>query len=533
MSKQTDHQSQLVNRFETLIKMKDLQLEGLKKIAVTLAEIEDENAFIHSVLPIIKKVMNIKNDLSIFVKMDDDVLSVSKMKEPILSETHQYLLKNYKFRKNVVVVSDPPTSADSPPTCSFINQKDDACAFSPIFHEQADIGFLAFPFPRKRKLNKDEKTFLKYIGETLGVFFSSTKLNKELSIAKEQLEKNFNELFTVYAVSSAVSGSMGTKSVLESALNSLFDQATLNIEKKGLIFLYNETTDRLELSHYKGIQESIVEQEKNIPLGHCLCGLAAQNREIIISTNCFTDKRHHANYPEMSAHGHIILPLEAEGKFLGVMCLYLPPETTPSQNQISMLTSISNQISIALVNAQLYEEIKHLSLHDSLTGLANRKLLHNRLEDEVSRSNRYGDPLSVAMVDLDNFKLFNDEFGHVAGDELLKQLASIMREQVRHCDLVARYGGEEFTIIMPQTNLDQAIIPLERLRERVSNHPFIINKDPGNPKHTTISIGVCNTACHESFLPNFLLEEADKALYKAKNAGKNRVMACQDPMDAA
>ena len=147
-----------------------------------------------------------------------------------------------------------------------------------------------------------------------------------------------------------------------------------------------------------------MKSEQSIDLGYCLCGRAAKSGKIILSTDFFKDKRHDTQYPDMVAHGHIILPLIANERTLGVLVLYLPPNVEATTNQINLLTSISSQLAAALENARLYEKVRHLSIHDPLTNLFNRRLLFDRLDEEINRSQRTVEPLSLAMIDIDHFK---------------------------------------------------------------------------------------------------------------------------------
>lgn len=162
--------------------------------------------------------------------------------------------------------------------------------------------------------------------------------------------------------------------------------------------------------------------------------------------------------------------------------------------------------------------IKHLqalSLTDELTGLPNRREFNETLARLVAARHRYGHIFSVAMIDIDYFKVVNDTLGHQTGDRVLKQLAGILRQATRKNDLVARWGGEEFVLILDATDLKNAHIPLERIRQLVELADF------GIKRIVTISIGFASPSDSES--AEQLMENADRALYRAKNSGRNRV----------
>jgi diguanylate cyclase (GGDEF)-like protein len=168
------------------------------------------------------------------------------------------------------------------------------------------------------------------------------------------------------------------------------------------------------------------------------------------------------------------------------------------------------------------EELKKLTITDSLTGLLNRRYLQERLKDEVARSERHVYPMSLLMVDLDGFKYCNDTQGHSFGDRILKDIADILLNTVRSMDIVARYGGDEFMVILPETGQALAIDIAERLRANVKKKIVLPRDGAGSEPFTlTASIGIVCYPEHGETV-ELLLENVDKALYRAKNQGKNR-----------
>jgi PleD family two-component response regulator len=175
---------------------------------------------------------------------------------------------------------------------------------------------------------------------------------------------------------------------------------------------------------------------------------------------------------------------------------------------------------------------EYQAVHDGLTGLYTQKYFKEHLEREISRSQRYKRPLSLIMCDIDYFKKFNDTYGHLAGDEILRTVARIIAENVRSSDIVARYGGEEFAVLLMETGLreaenvakrlktlmDQSIEVAERIKDIVEHTQ--INLD-GKEVGVTLSLGLSSYDGHDDYKPEYLISGSDHALYESKNKGRN------------
>lgn len=199
--------------------------------------------------------------------------------------------------------------------------------------------------------------------------------------------------------------------------------------------------------------------------------------------------------------------------------------------EVRDLTKVFNQMvarlrvgrqQLELVNGVLRkqnEQLERLSVTDGLTGLANHRLLMQRVEEEGHRHARNQSPFSVIMADVDNFKKYNDKFGHPAGDHVLKTVAGILRESTREVDCAARYGGEEFVIVMPETNAEAAAVAAERIRTRLAQEEF-------SGQRISLSIGIAEFPTDaENALA--IISAADSALYEAKHGGRNRIVRAQ------
>ena len=201
-----------------------------------------------------------------------------------------------------------------------------------------------------------------------------------------------------------------------------------------------------------------------------------------------------------------------------VLIFWLQMAVVTRQQSINLHERISNQLKLETYA----EQLKIMGERDALTGLANRGFFEHSFEVEWKRQSRNGCGLSLLMVDIDYFKAVNDTYGHMVGDECLKQVSGIMSEVVkRPSDLIARFGGEEFIILLPDTDLKGAQLVAEKLRKKVEERLFLID---GQEIHITLSAGVGTESPTMSADRFQLLKRVDNALYKAKEMGRNRVM---------
>lgn len=197
--------------------------------------------------------------------------------------------------------------------------------------------------------------------------------------------------------------------------------------------------------------------------------------------------------------------------------------------EVDEIDAMRNELALLLSRLTTQNvELERLATTDSLTGLANRRRLFDSLEQEVYRAQRYGTTLSLIMFDIDHFKRINDNWGHATGDWVLRRIAQETRELLRKTDQAGRYGGEEFLVVLPQTDLSEALLLAHRLSERISDTAITPEHDA--PMPVTVSVGVAALAPDET--GEELIHRADQALYRAKQNGRNRVETALAPADA-
>ncbi|MFH0793900.1 MAG: diguanylate cyclase, partial [bacterium] len=225
----------------------------------------------------------------------------------------------------------------------------------------------------------------------------------------------------------------------------------------------------------------------------------------------------------------LCVPMVAQGEAIGVFHLRRDRSgrqskqagTALPEEKQRLAVGLSEQIGMALANLRLSETLRDLSIRDALTGLFNRRYMAETIDREVRRASRSDGMLGVIMLDLDNFKMFNDTFGHDAGDELLRELGTFLRNNIRGEDVPCRYGGEEFLLILPGASLEVSTQRAEKLREGIKHvHAKHAGQSLGN---ITLSLGVAVFPAHGSN-PQEVIQAADAALYRAKKEGRDRVV---------
>ena len=217
----------------------------------------------------------------------------------------------------------------------------------------------------------------------------------------------------------------------------------------------------------------------------------------------------------------VSVPLRFGGRPLGILRLSEVEPRSFGEDELDLAQGLGEQAAAAINNARLYQAIEEQAIRDGLTGLFNHRFFYERLQAELVRARRYGTPVSLLMIDVDDFKHYNDRYGHQAGDEVLRVLGALIAREVRRdLDIACRYGGEEFTVILPHTPTAATGVS-ERLRERIAGTAFTA-ADGTDLGSVTVSIGV---AVYPGVAPEVdgLVGAADEALYVAKGKGKNRV----------
>jgi diguanylate cyclase (GGDEF)-like protein len=294
---------------------------------------------------------------------------------------------------------------------------------------------------------------------------------------------------------------------------------------QGSLMILNEEDMTLAVKATKGIDKRILENLK-IRIGEGISGKVVEKGTPLFTKDIESKPFSRKNRSRYKTGSFISLPLKMDSRTIGV--INISDKITGevfSENDLHLLLSFACYASIALERGTYYrmtEELKKISVTDSLTGLLNRRYFHERLFEEVERSKRHDEPFSIFIIDIDNFKSFNDRYGHLAGDEVLRRVAHATRDAVRSIDVVSRFGGEEFSVILPHTRKADSYIIAERIRRCVEDVRCIEGRIPSDQK-ISVCLGVAEFPYDADSIEE-LIENADRAMYLAKASGKNKVV---------
>ncbi len=229
------------------------------------------------------------------------------------------------------------------------------------------------------------------------------------------------------------------------------------------------------------------------------------------------------DYPK--AKSCLVLPIVFNSEVLGIIVLYHRNQGLYDDYTVKMSGVFVNQTGMALENARLFEKVKYMAITDGLTQVYNRRYFYDQGEQIVQDIKSKASPLSVLMFDIDHFKKINDTYGHSFGDEVLKEVARRCMKSIRKTDLMGRYGGEEFVILLPETELQEALVIGETIRAGIADEPF---HNQAEVVTVTISVGVAELDLVNNENLQKLINRADVALYEAKHSGRNRVIFAKD-----
>lgn len=336
----------------------------------------------------------------------------------------------------------------------------------------------------------------------------------------EILEQRLKGLKDLLSVAQIVVSSLDLDEVLQNILHSAM---TIMDMPAGTIALYDEGAEKLELHAHAGLSETFTAHNSWTVKPGGLTHEILERGELFVIED--TERAEFFNNPLAVKEGLrslIAVPLKMQRSIVGV--LYVDdfvPRRFP-QDKLELLSVLGSFASMSIDNARLHQRTLELACTDGLTGLYNQRQFKKVFAEEMARAGRYSKPLSIILLDVDDFKKFNDAYGHPNGDIVLQQMAGLLRELLRGSDLVFRYGGEEFVILLPETAFPATLRVAERIRVFVETEtPKYLNLITAS-SGVTVSIGVASFP-EDGDTMAALFKTVDDLMYEAKRHGKNRV----------
>ena len=343
-------------------------------------------------------------------------------------------------------------------------------------------------------------------------------LKRALSVKSAELEQRLRERALLFDIVRASASEQELDGVLGDIAKRLGHALDL---RECMLFLVDSNTRRLTLRAAYGFDKPGELLERIVLFDEGALGKVAQTTEPMFVDDLSAFESGPLWDPIAPEGSIAILPVEHHGQITGVMAATRAEPSGFSTEEAGLLAAIGDQLGLAIRHTQLFDELRRGSQHDDLTGLGNRRLLRIRLEDELHRAERFGQPVSVLAIDIAHVKFSNDRHGHPTGDASLRKLAGLMTRNLRRIDTIARIGGEEFVVLLPRTSLSEAAQVGDKIRSIVERTEFPGGEgQPGGM--LTISVGAASLQADETGAD--LLARADTALYEAKDQGRNCVV---------
>ena len=343
-----------------------------------------------------------------------------------------------------------------------------------------------------------------------------SELDKVLN-QNEFTDEELSCLREVLSVAQVVVSSLDLDEVLHNILCSSLGIMDM---PAGSIALYDESLNRLQLHAHIGLSEKLTARSSwSVTTGGLTHRILSEGQLFVVEDTQGEAFFQNPLALEEGIRSLIAVPLKIQEKIIGILYLddFVPRTFSPMR--LHMLSILASFATMSIDNARLHVKTHLLACTDGLTGLYNHRHFLVSFEEEMARAIRYEKPLSLVMLDVDDFKRFNDTYGHPVGDKALIAVAKTLHS-LRNCDFSFRYGGEEFIAILTETDMDKALVAAERLRQGI-----IINTREALvgivPEGVTVSIGVASFP--RDGAGDVLIKEADDQLYRAKREGKNRV----------
>lgn len=438
-------------------------------------------------------------DLKVVTTHGGDVEELEKLKLKVGKGITGWVAKT---GKPIIV---PDVSKDKRYIKGNLDIRSEMCV--PLKVKDKVIGVLDIEDTKLGAFSKENLTLISAIAGQISMIIEKARI-------LESEKKKSKQLETIQEVSKNIVSILDMDDLLKQIVNSIYYTFGYYIS----ILLLDEESKELVVKSSSGptIKSTIRRRVKISEEG--ITGWVAKTGEPLLVGDVSKEPRYLLVEELADTRSELAVPIKIKDKVIGVLDIESVELNAFDESDLATFTTLAEMIAIAIENASLYKKSERLAITDDLTGLYNTRYFYTALEKEIERSQDLDHPFSIIIFDIDDFKKYNDTYGHLAGDQLLEELARLMIKKCRSTDIIARYGGEEFVIILPETEYDGAVLVAERLRKSVKKHSFKINKKEKKGK-VTISLGIA-TYPEDATNVKDLVNAADINLYGEKRIGK-------------
>ena len=377
--------------------------------------------------------------------------------------------------------------------------------FMPLISRDRLIGILVLDKKESGRYRLEDFNLLEEVTSQVAV-------SMEKEYLREQLRQREEELSVINRSSAVITSSLDIQRIYDSFITEL--KNVVDVNWAAITLIEGEEVHFLALSSEIGSAWQVGER---IPIKGTATKWVASHRKAIIEPDLaqksrFVTGKYHL---QQDVRSIIYLPLIVKDEVIGSLIVASRPPNAYTERHIKLLDQLASQIAMPIENSRIYAKAEEKARIDELTSLLNRRSLDEQITSEIGRHSRYGGVFSIIILDLDSFKAFNDNHGHLAGDKLLKLIGSTIKSAIRSADQAFRYGGDEFAILLPQTNTESAYEVAERVRKRITSEM------KASRASVTASLGLASWP-GDGIGPYEVVAAADIALYHAKRGGNNR-----------
>ncbi|MFC2051959.1 diguanylate cyclase [Chloroflexota bacterium] len=377
--------------------------------------------------------------------------------------------------------------------------------FMPLISRDRLIGVLVLAKKRSGRYSLEDFNLLEDVADQVAV-------SMEKEYLREQLREREDELSLINRSTAIITSSLNIQGIYGNFIEEL--KKEVDVSWTAIILIEEDSLHLLALSSEIGSAWRVGER---IPIKGTATEWVANHKQALVESDLLQESKFSTgrDHLKQGVRSIAYLPLIVKDKAIGSLIVSSRHPNAYSNRHLNLLQQLASQIAMPIENSRLYAEVEEKTRTDELTGLFNRRSLDEVITGEVNRYSRYGGVFSLIILDLDHFKAFNDNYGHLAGDKILREVGSIIKNSIRSADRAFRYGGDEFAILLPNTSINATNQVVERIRKQIASK-VLAGSIP-----VTASLGLASWPANGTGADD-VIAAADAALYHAKRSGGNR-----------